>query len=136
MSRSEDVSRPEDLPALSEAQLEILNVVWDRERATVAEVWEVLSAERELARNTVQTTMSRLAEKGWLLAERKGQAFEYRVAVPRDVARRSMLSRWVDRVFDGSASGLVLALLGEQTLTRAEANRIREALREAERRGS
>ncbi len=52
------------LSALSEAQMEIMNVVWDRGEATVADVWKVLAARRAVARSTVLTMLTRLEEKG------------------------------------------------------------------------
>src|SRR5437763_534664 len=55
---------PDPLPPLSAAQLEIMNVVWGRGEATVAEVWRALSARRKVARNTVLTMLARLEEEG------------------------------------------------------------------------
>ena len=72
------------MPPLSEAQMEIMNVVWDRGEATVADVWKVLSARRKLARSTVLTMLTRLEEKGWLSRDEEGHAFRYRAAVPRE----------------------------------------------------
>ena len=54
------------LPPLSEAQLEIMNGVWDHGEVTVAEVGKVLAGRRSVARNTVQTVLTRLEDKGWL----------------------------------------------------------------------
>ena len=51
---------------LSGAQLEIMQVVWDGDGVIVADVWKRLSANRPIARNTVQTMMTRLEKKGWL----------------------------------------------------------------------
>lgn len=123
-----------ELPALSEAQLEIMNIVWSLGEATVADVWTELGRERGVARNTVQTLMSRMADKGWLKSKRVGQAFQFRPAVPREEAQRGMVSSWVEKVFGGSAEGLVMALLDDRALSKEEAARIRAKIREAERR--
>jgi predicted transcriptional regulator len=53
-----------ELPALSEAQLEIMNVIWDREACSVADVWKILHERRGVSRNTVHTLIARLEEKG------------------------------------------------------------------------
>src|SRR5438105_3046918 len=58
-------ARPE-LPALSEAQLEIMDCVWQGGEVTVTDVWNVLAGRRPLARNTVLTLMDRLEKTGWL----------------------------------------------------------------------
>ena len=70
-------------PPLSEGQIEIMNVIWDKGSATVAEVREALSERRAIARNTIQTMMTRLEEKGWLSHDREGKTFRYRAAMPR-----------------------------------------------------
>jgi BlaI family penicillinase repressor len=110
---------------LSEAQLEIMNLVWDRGEATVAEVWKALSARRKLARNTVQTMMVRLEEKGWLTSQTDEHAFRYRAAVPREAVQGMMVRRLLDSAFGGSAEGLVMALLDGRGISRVEADRVR-----------
>jgi predicted transcriptional regulator len=122
----------EPLAALSEAQTEIMNVVWERGEATLAQVWSALAARREIARNTVQTQLTRLVEKGWLLHRTEGKAFYYRPAVPRREARSRVVQRLVDAVFEGSAEGLVMTLLDGRKLSKAEADRIRALIERAE----
>ena len=124
-------------PALSEAQLEIMNVVWDRGETTVAEVWSVLAASRSVARNTVQTLMTRLEEKGWLRHRpsdvgRGGQTFHYRAVHARQATLGRLVQRLVDTAFAGSRSGLMLALLEGRDITPEEAERIRALIDQAE----
>lgn len=118
-------------PPLAEGQLEIMNIVWDRGEVTVGEVWKLLSERRSVARNTVQTMITRLDEKGWLRHRVDGQVFRYSAAQPRGRAMRSMVSRFVDTAFKGSAEGLVLALVEGRGLSKEEAERIREILKKA-----
>ncbi|RPH40896.1 MAG: MarR family transcriptional regulator, partial [Planctomycetota bacterium] len=59
------MTKPDPIP-LSERQLEIMNIVWQRKEATVADVWDALTRRSKIARNTVLTLMQRLEEKGWL----------------------------------------------------------------------
>jgi predicted transcriptional regulator len=121
-----------DHSSLSEAQLEIMNLVWDRGEVTVAEVWKALSARRKLARNTVQTMIVRLEDKGWLCCRREEHAFRYRAAAPREKVQGMMVRRLLDSAFGGSAEGLVLALLDGRGISRAEAQRIRSMIQRAE----
>ena len=93
----------EALPPLSEAQMEIMNVVWERGEATVADVWKALAARRRVARSTVLTMITRLEEKGWLCCDEAGHAFRYRAAVPREATLGEMVRRLVDTAFAGSA---------------------------------
>lgn len=122
----------EGVAPLSEAQTEIMNVVWEHGEVTMAEVWTTLSARREVARNTVQTQLTRLVEKGWLRYRTAGKAFYYRATVARDEARRQVVQRLVDAAFDGSAEGLVMTLLDGRRLSREEADRIRALIEQAE----
>ena len=120
--------------ALSDAQLEIMNVVWDRGECSVADVWQALQEQRTLARNTVQTTMVRLEARGWLAHRDDDGTFTYRATISRDEAQRQSVQQMLDTVFRGSTEGLVLTLLENQSLSKAEAARIRKMIRQAEER--
>jgi predicted transcriptional regulator len=102
-----------------------MNVVWDAGACTVADVWQALAARRRVARNTVQTMLVRLEEKGWLTHREAGGAFVYSAAVPREQAQQRSVERMLDTVFRGSAEGLVLTLLQSRGLSKDEAARIR-----------
>ena len=126
------MSELEPLPPLSEAQMEIMNVVWNRGEATVADVWKALGTQRKLARSTVVTMLTRLQEKGWLCCDEEGHAFRYRAAVPREATLRNVVHRLVDTVFGGSAEGLVMALLHGRGVSKEEARRIKKMIDRAE----
>jgi predicted transcriptional regulator len=121
----------ESLPPLSEAQLEIMNVVWDRGQCSVADVLEVLLQRRQVSRNTVQTMLIRLEEKGWLASRIEAGSLIFRSPIDRQEAQQHVISKVVDNVFDGSAEGMVLALLGSRKLDAAELERIRKLIANA-----
>lgn len=127
------MDHPAGPPPLSDAQLEIMNVVWDRGRVTVGEVWQVLSARRSVARNTVQTLISRLEEKGWLLHAEEGGIFHYQAVHPRETTLRGLVRRLVHTAFGGSPKGLVMTLLEDRELTGPESDEIRALIEQAER---
>ncbi|MEX2120686.1 MAG: BlaI/MecI/CopY family transcriptional regulator [Pirellulales bacterium] len=116
------------LPPLSESQLEIMDVVWDRGQVTVGEVWKQLAGRRKVARNTVLTLMERLAKKGWLRRKADGHVYRYTAAHPRDATLKQLVGRLVDSAFRGSAEGLVMTLLNGRSITAEEANRIRQLI--------
>ena len=120
------------LPPLSEAQTEIMNLVWEHDEVTLALLCDGLAPRRDLARNTVQTQLTRLVEKGWLRHRSEGKAFYYRATVPREKAQLRVVERLVETVFGGSAEGLVFTLLGGRKLSKAEADRIRALIEKAE----
>jgi predicted transcriptional regulator len=121
----------EELTPLSDAQLEIMHVVWDRGEATVADVWRAISCRRPVARNTVLTTITRLEEKGWLRHHSVGNTFVYSAVHPRQTALARMALKLIDAAFDGSAAGLVMTLLEGGRLSEGEAEGIRAMLDEA-----
>jgi BlaI family transcriptional regulator, penicillinase repressor len=118
---------------LSETHLEIMHLVWRAGEATVGEVWKALAARRKVARNTVLTLMERLEKKGWLRRRVDGHVFRYSAAVGREATLGKMVGRLVDTAFDGSAEGLLMALLDERGVTPAEAERIRAMIDKAKR---
>jgi len=123
---------PKPLPPLSEAQMDIMSVVWDRGEVTVADVWKAVTARRKVARSTVLTMITRLVEKGWLCCDEEGHAFRYRAAVPREATLGTVVRRLVDTAFGGSAEGLVMALLHGRGVSKEEARRIKKMIDDAE----
>jgi predicted transcriptional regulator len=129
------MAKRSDIPDLSDAQIEIMNVIWDSpDGAGVNDVWKALSAKRQLARNTVQTVLVRLEEKGWL-SHRDGEkaGFIYFARRPRNSTLRGMVTKLVETAFAGSADDLVMALIQGRGVSREEARRIRGMIEQAER---
>lgn len=122
-----------ELPALSETQWEIMNVIWERQECSVADVWKRLNERRAVARNTVQTLIVRLEEKGWLTHNEEGSSFLYTPTVTREESQQSSVQRLIETVFEGSPDGLVLTLLNGGTLSKSEAERIRKMITDARR---
>jgi predicted transcriptional regulator len=119
---------PKDLPALSDAQLEIMNIVWEQRECTVGDVWRQLHERRGVSRNTVHTLVVRLEEKGWLKHREAAGGFLYSATVSRQETQQRTIEKLVQTVFNGSAENLVLALLGGGTLSKSEAARIRQLI--------
>jgi predicted transcriptional regulator len=126
------MAEPDPRSPLSPAQLEIMNVIWDRGEATVADVWRTLSTRRQVARNTVLTMLARLEEKGWLERDTEGHAHRYRATAPREATLGSMVERLVETAFGGSAEGLFLALLHGRGISPEETARLRALIDQAE----
>ncbi len=125
------MSRPKT-PNLTEAELRLMEVVWAKGRATVAEVAEGLPKELDLAYNTVLTTLRILEEKGYLKHSKakEGRAFVYRAAVSRQQASKSAVQHLLRRFFGNSAEALVLNLLEDEDLSERELTRVRALLKE------
>lgn len=117
----------------TEAELNILNVLWEREPATVREVYEVLSRDKSIGYTTVLKTMQIMDEKGLVERDRRGKAHVYRAKLGRKEAQRNFVANLLDKVFGGSAKQLVLQALESQPASVQEMKEIREILKQAER---
>ena len=117
---------------LTEAELRLMDVLWEKERATVAEVSEALPKQLGLAYNTVLTTLRILEDKGYVRhsKSKQGRAFIYRPVVSRESASRSALRSLLGRFFGNSAEALVLNLLEDEDLSEGERRRIQALLKE------
>ena len=116
---------------VSDAELEVLKVLWAAGPATVRDVAAALRRRRRrLAYNTVLTLLSRLREKGYVAADRREPAHLFRAVVTRDELLGSTLAALADRVCDGTASPLVLALVRGQRFSAEDIARFRRLLDE------
>ena len=119
-------------PPLTDAQREIMEIVWQRGEVTVSEVRDALAKRRELARNTVQTMIVRLEEKGWLKHREEGRTFIYSAKRPRRVSLGAKVAQMVDRLFAGSPEEMVTALIEYRGLSPDETKRIRDMIEQAD----
>jgi predicted transcriptional regulator len=111
-------------PPPTDAELEILQIVWELGEATVRQVHQAISARRPLAYTTTMTMLGLLVKKGHLRREESGRAFIYRPALPRSRVVSRMLDDFLVRVFRGSARPLVLALVRDRKLSRRDLEEI------------
>ena len=119
------------MPPVSDAELEVLKVLWADGPATVRDVAAALRRQkRRLAYNTVLTLLTRLREKGYVEADRRDTAHVFRPLVTRDELVGSSLSALADRVCDGTASPLLLALVRDPRLSTADIAHLRALLDE------
>jgi len=119
-------------PTLTPQELAIMKVVWKLDSATVRDVYETLRKQRQIAYTTVMTMMKILEDKGYLTKSRTERAYVYKPARPRQQVVAAMVRDFVERVFDGAASGLVLHLARDGRLSKADRRRIRRAIDDME----
>lgn len=117
---------------LTEAELRLMDILWDKGAATVGEVAGALTGEPGLAYNTVLTTLRILEQKGYVrhTKPREGRAFVYCAVVGRKQASRNALRHVVRRFFANSPEMLVLNMLDDGDLSERELQNIRNLLAE------
>ncbi len=121
------------LPPLSEAQTELMNILWEQGECSVTEVLEALKSKRGVARNTVQTMLTRLEDKGWLTHREASGVFYFKPTVTREQSQQKAVAQLLETTFGGSAEDMVLALLDGRKLNEAQLDRIRKLISEAKR---
>jgi len=120
---------------LTDAELRVMEVLWERGEATVADAVEALADQTALAYSTVLTTMRILEKKGYAAHRQEGRAFIYAPVVGRKEARRSAIRHILSRFFDNSPELLVMNVLDEETLDAREIQRLRKLVATAEKKG-
>jgi predicted transcriptional regulator len=122
-------------PNLTEGELRLMNVLWKKGAATVGDVAASLAEDPPLAYSTVLTTLRILEGKGYLRHTKRGRAFVYEPVIAQEEASRTALGHLVNRFFGGSRERLVVNLLKEETISRAELRRIKKMIVESESEG-
>ena len=115
---------------LTDQELEIMKIVWDRRTATVRDVYETLRERRRVAYTTVMTMMKILEQKGYLNRKQVDRAYVYRPAHPKNRVIRAMVRDFVNRVFNGSAEPLLVHLIEDRQLSPDELDEIRRLIGE------
>lgn len=120
-----DISKP------SEAETEILHVLWDKQPCSVKIVHEALSAHKDVGYTTTLKQIQRLLEKGLVSREPgPGKSYLYRAAVSEDETKGRLLDRFIATTFSNSVSDLVMHALGKGNPSEAEIAEIRRFLEE------
>jgi predicted transcriptional regulator len=114
-------------PVLTDHELRLMEVLWRKERATVADVVNALKPP-PLAYSTVLTTLRTLEQKGHLTHEEEGRAFVYRPSIPRTEAAKSAIRHVLDRFFGSSPGALAVTLLDDTRLSDDDLRQIKQIL--------
>src|SRR5499427_9152665 len=115
------------------AELQILQVLWERGPCTVREVHEALQEEKALGYTTVLKLMQIMTTKGLVRRDENQRAHVYEAQQPAEKTKRQFAADMLQRVFDGSARELMLHALAAQRSTRQEIEELRNLLDEHER---
>jgi predicted transcriptional regulator len=115
---------------LTDAELRLMEVVWEKGKATVAEVVEELSPDVPLAYSTVLTTLRILENKGYLRHTKDGRSFVYHPLVKREQARQNALAYLLRRFFEDSPELLMLNLMKRGEIDARQLARLRSRIDE------
>ena len=119
----------------TERELEILKILWERGQASVREVYEQMSRSAPIVQNTVQAFLRTMEEKGLVTHRTEGRTFIYEPVPRRDETKNRLVSRMLQRVFDGAIDQLVQSALSLRQPTRQELQKLEELIERAKSRG-
>ena len=128
------MAHPTQKPTTSE--LEILQVLWTRGPSTVREVHEILSEKREMGYTNVLKLMQIMTEKGLVRRNETQRAHVYEVCQPAEKTKRNLAADVMERVFDNSASELMMHALAGRRASKEEIAELRRLINEHERKNS
>lgn len=120
---------PRRSATLTEAELRIMEALWQNGDGTVQQVLDWMPSKPALAYNSVLTTIRILEKKGYLAHSQDGRAYVYRPLVGRKQATQSEIRHLINRFFGNSHEELVLNILEERGLDAAEIEHLRQMLR-------
>ena len=115
-------------PTLTEAELRIMNVLWEKGASTVQQVLSALPTKPALAYNSILTTIRILEKKGYVRHEKDGRAFVYAPMVGQHEAKKFEIRHLVSRFFGNSHELLVMNILEDKSIDEAEVERLRKLL--------
>ena len=113
---------------LTDLQIAIMRVLWDRREATVADIADALRDERGLAQTTIATLLSRLERRGVVTHRSRARQFVYSPLVTESEVQRSMVTELTERLFDGDVAALMTHLLSAKEVSSGDLERIKELI--------
>lgn len=105
------MDREKTLYDLGTQQRRVVEIAWQRDGATVREVWEELSPDRRLAYTSILSTMQKLEASGWLSHTKSGRQYVYSVTRSKAEAEREALAKFIRRVYGGDPAPLLFQML-------------------------
>ncbi|HEY6846844.1 MAG TPA: BlaI/MecI/CopY family transcriptional regulator [Terracidiphilus sp.] len=120
---------PNTLPRPTESELELLRILWDKQPATVREIFDALNQERPSGYTTVLKLLQIMTAKGLVVRDEANRAHVYRSAISQDAMQSKILKDLSVRLFSGSAAQLALHALAMEPASDAELDEIRALLK-------
>ena len=112
----------------TESELEILQVLWEKETATVREVHDEISKTKDIGYTTALKLLQIMFEKGLVTRDDSSKTHIYKPAVSREKTQKHLLGKMIDNVFSGSSSELVMQALGNHKTSKKELDEIQKLL--------
>jgi BlaI family penicillinase repressor len=116
------------MPAITDAEWDVMKVLWDKGEAGAQEVTQALVVERNWRPQTVKTLLNRLVKKGAVAYAEEGRRFIYRPKVSRDAVIKAESRSFLSRVFDGAVTPALVHFLKLGNLSKADIEELKKTL--------
>lgn len=127
------VTKMKEFPKISDAELQVMKVLWEENSLTSIEIIEVVGKNNTWSPKTVHTLISRLVKKGVVEVEKKKTGYEYKPVVSQNEMRKKETKSFLQRIYDGSVHLLLSNFLAEEELTQEEIKELQNILKEKSR---
>jgi predicted transcriptional regulator len=129
--RRKNMGSPEG--KLTPAQFEIMQLIWNSAAGlTIGEIWDAVRTNRNVSRTTVLNLVDRLDKRNWLKRRKDQGVYRYVTCVERPTAEEQLAVEFVEEFFQGSASNLVMSLLGSKRISKADVESLKRLLGNAD----
>ena len=119
---------------LTDLELKIIKVLWEKGEASVYQIQESLKVEREFAITTISTVLKRLKDKDAVVSHKEGRQYIYKTLISEKETQSSMTNNLVNQLFEGKSSVLVNHLLEADAFEAEELERLKKLIEEAQKR--
>ena len=117
-----------NLPQISDAEFEVMSVIWKYEPISTNDVVERLSKNKKWSPKTITTMLFRLEKKGVIFHEKEGRVFVYSALIQKDAYLKAERSAFINRFFDGALNQMVVSYLNENDLTKNDIDTLQAIL--------
>src|SRR5215212_9755591 len=122
------VTMPLNTPSISDAEWDVMKIVWDSGPLTSGQIVQALEPERHWKPRTIKTLLARLVKKGAVAAKEDDNRFRYSAKVAREAVIRRESRSFISRVFDGAAAPALVHILQDARLSREEIEQLQRIL--------
>lgn len=123
-----------NLPKPTDSELEILQLLWQKQPATVREINDTLNLTKETGYTTTLKLMQIMFEKGLLVRDSTQKQHVYQAAISEEETKQTLLNRFIETAFQGNAMGLVMQALGNHQASENELAQLKAFLNQLEER--
>lgn len=117
-----------DLPQISDAEFDVMNIIWKYAPINTNDIVERLSENKEWSPKTIQTMLIRLEKKGVIAHEKDSRMFVYYPLIKKEAYLEAAGKKFANRFFDGAVDQMVVSLLNQHDLTTKEINDLQAIL--------